>query len=655
MPITLSRSPMTDEQRAAAHSPEGPLIIIGGPNTGKTHLLVNRALVLAESGVDPNSITILTINTHTANEISIQMERLTGLPPAQSGFFVGTIHQFCATFLRSVGYRAASILPNFSVIGSAEEANVFKELLLSELGLDDSAPTLTPLQDSDRFLVWHSQLQNHDDTSPPPPPPEPGWLEIAQAFRQEKQAQNLLSFDDLVSYSLHALRNNPELRRSTAEVRTRHLLIDQFEDLTKPQHELIELLVGTTNSIAITYDPNQIIYSWRGATAALFENFKLRHPTATQVVLRHNHRATRHLSRLTDALKSSPLTPGLSRDHQITVRRIEGPNFTWMLRANNPDQQSILVADEILSLHDQHEIPWHDMAILYRHRHRGEAIGATLALKNIPFQINAPERRFDNPDAQSVLAMLRLTANPYTLQALKYAGLSRSQRELPNLPLVREIQSIQRFYGFHLIDACRKLASDPTANNARYLDTLNYITMTWDTLNQHLRDPAATPSTLMDLAWEEHLRHFPDGAIEPSEPIISLRAAAKGHIHEGPPPTPRSQLTGFLEALATGYNQHHVDQSTKDLHTPRNSVTLSLISASKGRHYPVVFLINLVETEFRGHVNPRAPHLALEAQRTFYVALTRATDRLYLCGYLHDSHMDPTQPSELLLPLNPPS
>ena len=267
-------------QRAAADSPPGPILIIGGPGTGKTHTLIGRIISLLKKGVSPHNITYLTFSARGADEVRHKLGDLKTTSDASRHIFTGTFHAYSSNFLRIAGAALLDISPQYTIWDRAQGA----ETILSLIETNQDQFQVGRMEVS-QLLQWNalSQATTPDNA---PPPSTILWLELIRLYTIEKRRQNTLDLDDLIPTAIRALETYPDARASWGRTRTRHLLIDEFQDITASQYRLLQLMTGPTRSITIATDPNQNIYSWRGSDAEILAQFRLAYRDTQIHVLR---------------------------------------------------------------------------------------------------------------------------------------------------------------------------------------------------------------------------------------------------------------------------------------------------------------------------------------------------------------------------------
>ena len=306
--------PLDPLQRAAAEAPVGPVIIMGGPGSGKTHSLLGRIGALLESGATPSTITCLTFSSRNADQIRQKIGEIAPDEALLRRLFIGTFHHYASTFLRQDGARLIGRSPQFTLWDQDQAQNVISSFAEQ----DPSRITLTG-NEIKKFLDWH-KLNRARWVQEKIAADEEFWYKLLEIYEATKLSQNTMDLDDLTPMSVRAMEADPRIRTIWSQVRSRHLLIDEFQDITPIQYRLIELMTGPTRSVTIATDPNQSIYGWRGADNSLLGQFRISHPNAEVHLLRLNHRSTTTLVNLATTLTGDESMSGLTNDYQKAIR-----------------------------------------------------------------------------------------------------------------------------------------------------------------------------------------------------------------------------------------------------------------------------------------------------------------------------------------------
>ena len=618
--------PMEEVQQAAATAPEGPLMVIAGAGTGKTRALGNRGLHLAKAGASPHNITMLTFNARAAQRLRAELSPCIGADPVSVGFFIGTMHKYCSALLRQAGWKFAGINPGFSICDQEQSVSILEEVIAQDA--PDQPPKYTRTQ-LYHVLQWFN-LNRSRDPGEATPPQDKVWDEYIQRYQTEKRRQQLLDFTDLLTLTRDALESDRHLRETYANIRSRHLIVDEFQDLTPLQYQLIRLMTGPTRSVSVALDPNQSIYQWRGADPDLFRRFNFDYHGATVRGLSVNHRTSARIMRAWRAMTQHPLMTGLVDDAQTGLRPGEHrPEENCV--DGLPHAQYAAIAEHIHRLITERDYQPGQIAVLARRKATVERMTTQLDSRDVPYVILGEQTGRQDPNAQCVTAMLTLAVNPNNSWALRKAAdcnVTQTNRNL-NPIINRDIQAVARERSANLIDAARVIKGKVNSETAIYLQ-LAYAIETWEGL-QGMLDQDNTPAAdLIRYIHDQMYLHGTGRAQRQLPPPISrLITIADRNDRAHPGQDARRRLSAYLEALTNALNPDEQSEETDDPFRSQRGVALATVYGSKGLQWPVVFFADCAAHIVPGdRVKENTPRMN-EEQRLFYVGVTRAEDRLY--------------------------
>lgn len=629
-------------QRAAAEAGEGPMVILGGPGTGKTHTLVARIALLLRGGASPHSITCLTFSARGAEALQRQLEDLPPTAGAAPHIFAGTIHSYASLYLRRAGAGALGLSPQFTIWDAQQSLEVMGEILEEEnpAGEKPGAAEIAEILDWSRR---NAALAPEEAEAPR----EAHWPERIARYRREKRRQNVLDLDDLIPWAIEAMEREPETRAVWNRTRSRHLLVDEFQDVTPRQYHLLRLMTGPTRSITVAADPNQSIYRWRGADPKLLEQFRLDHgPDLRLRMLRINHRATRTLAEVATALTGAAQLPGLTPDYQQAIR-IAGPEPTLTTCDDRPEVMDRRILEWARQLVEEGSYRWQDLACIYRTHRTLHRLLTQVSSENIPHTILGETQQNRDGNARSIAAILNLALNPMDRRALALAASleTRNRNRRLNRELTNRVSRLAEERGTHLVDAA-----------AAYLERLKpgtpaqaglqYVVRTWQELHRLLEDPA---TELYDLCRRANRRLLEaQHAIAPPEPGVFRLLALSQTLPRLGQESPRELLARFLELQAAALQPDYRSTENDNPFREPEGMTLATIHAAKGQQWPVVWVVDADDRHLPYRRRQQDETDRREEERVFYVAATRATDQLHFCCATRTGKGDDAGPSPFL-------
>lgn len=615
--------PLDPLQKQAAHSSEGPIIIIGGPGTGKTRALVSRVKYLLDSGASPFTITFLTYTSRTAEQAREQLAQVVD----EENVFVGTIHQYSSYLLRQAGAAALGRSPHYTIWDQIQATETIQDILSTPEEEADANMTRADIGD---MLQWHGLNQSLLPSEARNPKKE-NWPRLMALYEAEKLKQNTLDIDDLTPLAIQALQADSALRATWSRIRTRHLLVDEFQDLTPRQYQLIQLMTGPTRSVTIATDPNQSIYGWRGADIRLFEQFQLDYPKNEKYLLRINHRSTAILANSTVQLTEDEAMTGLQYTFQDPIRPPGRPPVLAVIdgTAKEADRWAIEQAQQL----NRQGVDWSEMAMIYRRNAVSNRLATQLQNRRVPFHILGDTRKPEDTDAYVIRCLLAFLLNPQDTTALSKAAVYYKGDKINRIhrAALKDLREAADRKGINLLAAAELCLPSLRRRSPAHL-SLSFITEACPQLNETLNDPEKTLHHLCLQA--QRLIHEQKQAVGPlprPEPEMSKLLILSEATAARPGEKPRQQLSRFLEMLNTAPYPDHRSSENDDPTEQQTALTLSSIHAAKGIQWKHVWLLDASDHVLPGPIpddNPAYRGRLEEEQRIFYVASSRAADQM---------------------------
>jgi len=384
---------LNERQAEAVRAVEGPLLILAGAGSGKTRVVTWRIACLLARGVSQSEILAVTVTNKAAREMA---QRVKGIVPRKlARLTVSTFHAFGARVLREhaglLGWR-----PNFTIYDAQDQVQLVKETA-RELGMK------TETFDAKKAASIVSSVKTGRLALRRAP------REIAALYREyqaNRKLYNAVDFDDLIVLPIELLKGHPEVRQACQD-RYRYLLVDEFQDTSEAQYELMRLLVGPSRNVCVVGDDDQSIYSWRGADYANILRFERDFPDARQVTLDQNYRSTPTILRAANGLiahnadrKGKRLWSGLDDGEAIAV-----------VAAGDEHEEAAFIASTIRMLGVRESVRFHDVGVLVRANHLTRAIEEEFLKERIPYRVSGGTSFFGRQEVRDLLAYLRLAAN----------------------------------------------------------------------------------------------------------------------------------------------------------------------------------------------------------------------------------------------------
>ena len=621
-------SNLTEQQREAVTHKDGPMLVVAGAGSGKTRVVTRRIAWLLQNGVWPQQILAMTFTNKAAREMRERVEALTGQAPQN----IGTFHSCCARFLRrDITKLGLGFTQDFTIYDEADREALAKQCL----GAVSGAEEFFKPRD---FIGALSRLKNSRCAIPDA---------LSAALAQDGQAvqsmerlvreynrlmllNNALDFDDLLLYMYRLLDERPELR-DIYHSRIRYLLVDEYQDTNHLQYELIMRLTNESHNVHVTGDPDQSIYSWRGADYSNIMSFTRDFPEAKVVKLERNYRSSQVILDAANAV----IAHNPDRIPKDLFTETDGGNPVWLSCAYNETSEAEMVARRLIKLHGSRtagavRARWRDFAVLYRTNAQSRPIEELFVRVGIPYQIYGGLRFYDRKEVKDILSPLRLRANPADTIAFKRlidafpCGKGLGGKSVQAL-CEAAAQANQPVMDYLLSDAfqekwCR--------GRTRRAATLAALAAWWRTI-------CAVPPSPVSLAVQNIIRLSDYGLTlaklertqrtSAQENIDSLQAKADEFTHANP----EAALDAFLQEVSLVADTDNHDET-------QDCALLMTLHAAKGLEFRDVFIVGLEDGLLPhknalddGYARTETPQLQ-EERRLFYVGLTRAKRAVYL-------------------------
>ena len=635
---------LNPQQRAVVEAPPGEILVLAGAGTGKTRTLTYRVARLVAGGCSPEQIMLVTFTTRAAREMVSRVENLLGIDMRRSA--AGTFHHVGNRILRRHG-DALGLGTDFGIL-DPEDARDLMSSVVNELG--------TPILTSKRFpnakiltaiasqavgmlgtvaaVVERRHLKFLDMLEP--------IERVIAGYHERKRRLNCVDFDDLLALWLELLRD-PKHAAIAERLRSQwqHLLVDEYQDINSLQGALIDEMAAQHRSLTCVGDDAQSIYAFRGADFAQIHDFRVRHRDAIVLPLTINYRSTPEILALANR---SIAVNRLQHPKQLTAVRSTG-TLPALIPLRDAMQQAELVAQRVLELHHEQNIPLRKIAALYRNHAHSLELQVELTRRNIPFAVRSGLRFFEQAHIKDVVAYLRARENPR--DALAWLRLLRLWPGIGN----RTAERIAGILSGELDELGNRLAEPVTPSTpipellareaelarGRARGALDELARLFERLAEtHERSPSAAIRLIVEAHYRDYADRTFTNADARKEDLDNLARFAERW------PEPGEFLSEL--ALIQGVAGENVVVGDE----PDDKLVLSTIHQAKGLEWPIVFVLWLAEGRFPTAQSLRSASELEEERRLFYVAVTRAEDELYLLYPTIEEGRD--GPSKILRP-----
>ncbi len=609
--LTLALNP---EQREAALHVEGPMLVLAGAGSGKTRVLTTRiAMLIERHGVRADRIFAVTFTNRAAGEMRERIGSMLDRPA--TGLWIGTFHSLSARLLR----REAEHLGfsrEFTIYDEDDRLALIKRILEQR---HHSSKLFPPKLVQNVISAAKNRMQSADQLAATGTDP---LVEVAadvyRGLTVALKQQNAMDFDDLMLHPLTLFREHPE-RLAWYQRRFDFVLVDEFQDTNKAQYQLVRLL-GQHGNVFVVGDDDQSIYAWRGAEVRNMREFQTDFPGCRLVRLEENYRSTQVVL---DAANAA-IAPNAGRiGKTLRTRRAGGEPITMLGAADERDEAE-WVARELAARRSAGDFVAGQMAVLYRTNAQSRAMEEAFRRAGIPYRIVGSVSFYDRREVKDLLAYHRLLVNPADDEAfIRSIGVPKRGIGDTSLALLREAALTWQkplLETSAIGDRISGLRPNVREAFRRFGELISGLR---DRVGA--RPPAEVLEAVIESLGYERVLHDegPEGK-DRWDNVKELVAAAAGWSEvvtdEEEPATP---LQRFLAeaALLSNHDTQEGDEA---------GVTLMTMHTAKGLEWPVVVVAGLEDGLFPLSRATESVEGLEEERRLFYVALTRAKDKLYL-------------------------
>ena len=602
---------LNKEQQQAVQHTEGPLLILAGAGSGKTKVLTVRIAHLLAQGVNPYEILAITFTNKAAKEMKSRVEGLVG--DVANRIWLSTFHSFCAKFLRFeldnfLGYNS-----NFTIYDTSDSQAVIKAALKA-LNLDDKyypvGAMIAAISDAKNKLLFASDFRKQARDFY-----QQKVADVYEYYERELRKNNALDFDDLLLVAVKLLQSNEAVLDKYSK-RFRYVMIDEYQDTNHAQYLLAKLLASHWKNIAVVGDADQSIYAWRGADIQNILDFEKDYPNCTSIKLEQNYRSTKIILDAANAVIEN--NEGRPKKN-LWTDKTEGAKIQHFT-AQSEHEEAAFIGDTIAKKHDIHDVPYGDMAILYRTNAQSRVLEEALIKRALPYTMVGGTKFYDRKEIKDVLAYLRVLYNPF--DDLSLLRIINVPKRSIGATTVAKLQDYARANGTSLFMTLTQLHLVDTIKG-KTKEKLEEFGILIFTLVAEMEDKTVLDilESILDrtgyLAQLEESTDPQDQAR--AENIGELLSVAKDFQDTNPTGT----VEDFLEQVALVNDVDSFEQE-------ESKVTLMTLHAAKGLEFPIVFLGGLEEGLFPHSRTLMNPEEIEEERRLAYVGITRAEKELYI-------------------------
>ena len=606
----MSLKKLNKIQKAAVEANDGPILIFAGAGSGKTRVLTHKMYFLINKGLyKPENILSVTFTNKAAKEMK---ERVMGLLKKDDlPITIGTFHSVFARVLR-VEAKHLKISPHFAIYDVQDQLDLLKVILKDKnITKDQVTPNQARNQISylkNKMIMPEAQSRKARTII------EKKIVEIYSSYQKALRENDALDFDDLLLLPIELFDQNPKIL-AKYQRKWRYILVDEYQDTNRPQFYLLTKLAQKNEQICVVGDDDQSIYGWRGADVTNILDFEKFFPSCRIFTLEKNYRSTQQILDAATAV--------VTHNDQRAKKELIAENGEGELLGLFETRDELEEADAIISALEKeiklNKRTFSNFAVLYRTNAQSRALEDSFRRMGIPYNLIGSVRFYNRKEVKDVIAYLRLVINLRDTVSL---------RRIVNFP--------PRGIGMKTMDKC---VSQANADNIELFEVLKNadklpirgkqsesLVKFYKLIKKYygLRNKLSASELSRSLIDEAGiLNQFKNSKDEESKERYDNVVELLNSIDEFCSRKLDVQLSDFLEEVSLLSDIDHWNDSD-------NRVTLMTVHSSKGLEFPVVFISGLDDGLFPLYQSIEDKKELEEERRLFYVALTRAQERVFL-------------------------
>ncbi len=606
---------LNKEQKQAASTVDGPLLVIAGAGSGKTRVLTHRiAYLIEEMGVKPWNILAITFTNKAAGEMRERVDKLVGFGSDQ--IWVSTFHSACVRILRRhidrLGYDNS-----FTIYDSDDQKTVMKAVI-KRLNLDPKMykerSLLSAVSSAKNELIDVSQYEleaagDYDFM-------KKIYAKAYREYQETLRANNALDFDDIIVKTVELFKSCPEVLDAYQE-RFQYIMVDEYQDTNTAQFELVGLLAKKYRNLCVVGDDDQSIYKFRGANIRNILDFEEHFPEAVTIKLEQNYRSTQSILNAANAVisnntgrKSKTLWTGRGDGEKVCLRQFD-----------TAYEEAEFIAEDVARRVGKRGAKYKDCAVLYRTNAQARLLEERMIMEGVPYNVVGGTNFYSRMEIKDILAYLKTIESGRDEVAVRRI-LNVPRRGIGNATL-EKLDDYAQMRGIGLYAAMEKV--DEIMSLGKAASKIRTFVSLIESLRRERGQKTIAELIRMiveKIEYEAYLADYDDeGGDDRLANVDELITKAVNYTESQEEPT----LTEFLEEVALVADIDNVDGDD-------DRVLLMTLHSAKGLEFPNVYLAGMEDGLFPGYltINSEDPSDLEEERRLAYVGITRAMDELIL-------------------------
>ena len=609
---------LNKQQREAAETINGNIVIIAGAGSGKTRTITYRiAHMVKECEIDPNSILALTFTNKAANEMKERIEKLVGEDtPVSATTFHSFAYKFLKKFPNKIGYKK-----NFTIADDEDQREIIKKII-------KNIPNLYEILDTKRVkkLINKAKESGHYTKKQAQNYYEKRYeamgesvinqlCDIFEEYNKTLKNNNTIDFSDLI-INLRNILLVPEILEMVQK-RFKYFIVDEYQDTNLTQSQIVDLMSSKEGNLCVVGDPDQSIYKFRGAQISIINDFAMNHKNTKIVKLEENYRSTPQILEAANVvIANNPQ----NYDKKLWTSKGNGDKIR-LISLDSEEEEGKYIADTIMENVEKGKYGYKDFTVLYRANFQSRAIEQKLLKAKIPYRIFGGIEFFQRKEIKDVLSFLKVFVNPYD-----------------EISFIRICKCMKIGIGDKAVE---KIESFAKKNNLDFVEVLKYS-----------KSIKGITQKAKDFLWKcnelfEEAKQFDETPGEILE-FFYNKSGYSDFLNDDEEWERKENVNELISSFATAFreepdltfeeylNEVAMYSSADKTENDNNFVSLMTVHKSKGLEFSYVFVTGVEEGLFPMKTKAYGPISESsdieEERRLFYVAMTRAMNKLEITG-----------------------
>ena len=600
---------LNTQQLKAVQTVNKPVLVFAGAGSGKTRVLTYKVWhLIKEKLFKPQNILALTFTNKAASEMKNRIQESI----SSSGVNVGTFHSIGARMMRAhISLLDENFNSNFTIYDTVDQKSVIKEVLedlnlteFKELSVGFLKVQIDQFKNSDLSVKKiESKAQTFEDEK---------IAEVYKGYNEKLRSNNALDFNDLIIFPIKLLKQNKKILQYYQDL-WQYILVDEFQDTNSPQFEIVSLLAQKHKNITVVGDDDQSIYGWRGANIDnILTNFQETFPKKIEIKLEKNYRSTQ---RILDGAWSVVSNNKNRAEKKLYATKGEGEKIS-LISTGSDEEESNAICDAIKSEIKINKNTFKDFAVLYRTNAQSRSIEQAMVKEGLPYNIVGGTKFYDRKEIKDVLAYLTLVSNNNDDIALKriinfpVRGIGEK-----SINMFVDLASKKKISLFESLKFCRDMKLRGKQQDS--IENFHASILKFSGLIEKLDPKELVRALLEEFNIENYYKNNPveqdryDNIQELKQTVDKFSDQTGGNLND------------FLQEISLFTDIDEWDDKN-------NTITLMTVHAAKGLEFSTVFVSGLEQGLFPLIRIDDTEDQMEEERRLFYVAVTRAMDRVYL-------------------------